>query len=277
MTALRTGLLALGAAALAAAAAWAGPAQVDPKDIKTTESGLKYAILKPGTGPGVAKDQLVSVHYTGWLEDGNEFDSSRKRKDPFEIVVGKGLVIKGWDEGLLGMKTGELRQLIIPPALAYGAKGVGGVIPANATLTFEVEVLELGPIMEVPAAPAKVDPKSVKTTKSGLHYAVLSEGKGPGAKKGQNVLLYYTGWLKDGTRFDTTVDRGMPLPLTVGQPGIMPGFSEGLEGMKVGEKRQLVIPPGLAYGEKGAPPTIPPNATLTFELMLIKITDRTPD
>src|SRR4051812_38403993 len=165
MTALQTGLLALGAAALAAAAAWAGPAQVDPKDMKTTESGLKYAILKPGTGPGAVKDQLVSVHYTGWLEGGTEFDSSRKRKDPFGVVVGKGLVIKGWDEGLLGMKAGELRQLIIPPALAYGSGGVGGIIRANATLTFEVEVRNRGPIMEVPAAPAKVDAKSLKTTK----------------------------------------------------------------------------------------------------------------
>jgi len=274
MITARTGLLVLGAAALAAAAAWAGPAKVDPKDVKTTESGLKYAILKPGTGPGIVKNQQVSVHYTGWLEDGTEFDSSRKRNQPFELAVGKGLVIKGWDEGLLGMKAGELRQLTIPPALGYGAQGAGsGTIPPNATLIFEVEAIELGPVLEPAAAPAKVDPKSVKTTSSGLKYAVLAEGKGEGVKKGQIVSVHYTGWLKDGKKFDSSLDHGKPFSFVLGKPGMIEGFSEGVQGMKVGEKRQLVIPPKLGYGDKGAGDVIPPNATLIFELQLVKVSE----
>jgi FKBP-type peptidyl-prolyl cis-trans isomerase len=110
----------------------------------TTSSGLTYQDVVEGTGAEAIKGQQVSVHYTGWLMDGTKFDSSKDRNDPFEFHLGGGQVIKGWDEGVAGMKVGGTRKLTIPPSLGYGARGAGGVIPGNATLVFEVELLGVG-------------------------------------------------------------------------------------------------------------------------------------
>lgn len=109
----------------------------------TTASGLKYIEIAEGKGPTPAKGQTVSVHYTGTLENGKKFDSSRDRNKAFEFQIGEGQVIQGWDEGLSTMKAGGRRQLIIPAELGYGARGAGGVIPPNATLIFDVELLKI--------------------------------------------------------------------------------------------------------------------------------------
>ena len=108
-----------------------------------TDSGLKYDDLVVGDGAEAQAGQRVSVHYTGWLTDGRKFDSSVDRNDPFQFALGKGMVIRGWDEGVQGMKVGGKRKLTIPPQLGYGAQGAGGVIPPNATLVFDVELLEI--------------------------------------------------------------------------------------------------------------------------------------
>jgi FKBP-type peptidyl-prolyl cis-trans isomerase FkpA len=107
----------------------------------TTESGLQYEELIVGEGAEAKAGQNVSVHYTGWLTDGQKFDSSKDRNAPFQFSLGAGMVIRGWDEGVQGMKVGGTRKLTIPAALGYGARGAGGVIPPNATLIFEVELL----------------------------------------------------------------------------------------------------------------------------------------
>ena len=130
--------------AVASIAAFAAPTKVDPKKFKTTKSGLKYAIIKPGKGKAAKAGQLVSVHYTGWLaSNGEKFDSSVDRGEPFQFPLGGGQVIKGWDEGVAGMLPGEKRQLLIPSKLGYGERGTpGGPIPPNATLIFDVQLLK---------------------------------------------------------------------------------------------------------------------------------------
>jgi FKBP-type peptidyl-prolyl cis-trans isomerase FkpA len=110
----------------------------------TSESGLVYEDVVEGSGDAARAGQHVSVHYTGWLTDGQKFDSSKDRNEPFDFPLGARHVIAGWDEGVQGMKVGGTRKLTIPPNLGYGARGAGGVIPPNATLVFEVELLSIG-------------------------------------------------------------------------------------------------------------------------------------
>ena len=109
----------------------------------TTASGLAYQDAVVGTGATATAGQTVTVNYTGWLTNGTKFDSSKDRNQPFTFRLGAGEVIPGWDEGVAGMKVGGTRKLTIPPQLGYGARGAGGVIPPNATLVFEVELLSV--------------------------------------------------------------------------------------------------------------------------------------
>lgn len=120
---------------------------VELGEMERRSEGLYVEALEEGQGTGaeVTPGSSVAVHYTGWLPDGTEFDSSRGRGEPFRFTAGVGQVIRGWDQGVLGMRPGEARRLVIPPNLAYGRQGAGGVIPPNSPLVFEVEVLEVQP------------------------------------------------------------------------------------------------------------------------------------
>ena len=115
----------------------------DAKKTVTTASGLKYVDVVVGKGASPTAGKQVTVHYTGTLENGKKFDSSVDRKEPFSFIIGVGQVIPGWDEGVMSMKVGGKRKLIIPPNLGYGTQGAGGVIPPNATLLFDVELLDV--------------------------------------------------------------------------------------------------------------------------------------
>jgi peptidylprolyl isomerase len=246
--------------AVSARTSAADPSQVN-QDMKKTESGLKYRDEQEGTGETPKTGQTCIVHYTGWLWENNakgkEFDSSKKRNAPFPFHVGEGQVIKGWDEGVATMKVGGKRALLIPSELGYGTSGRGGVIPPNASLYFEVELLGV-----------------MKKTDSGLEYRDIKVGAGPSPKSGQTCVVHYTGWLWQGAKgkkFDSSVDKGDPLPFAVGKKQVIAGWDEGVSTMKVGGKRELLIPPDLGYGARGYPNVIPPNATLLFEVELLDV------
>jgi len=145
-----TAAAALAAAAVSAQATSSSPSSQTPSKLDATVTELKKIDVKQGTGPEATSGRAVIVHYTGWLHDpaapenkGRKFDSSRDRGVPFGFMLGAGRVIKGWDEGVAGMKVGGQRTLVIPPALGYGDRGAGGLIPPNATLIFDVELVEV--------------------------------------------------------------------------------------------------------------------------------------
>ncbi|MCI0399439.1 MAG: FKBP-type peptidyl-prolyl cis-trans isomerase [Chloroflexi bacterium] len=230
---------------------------------------MQVIILEEGDGPSPQPGDVVSVHYTGTLEDGAQFDSSLDRGQPISFPLGQGRVIAGWDEGIALLRQGSKARLIIPPELAYGERGASGVIPPNATLTFEVELVGIQP--GAPVAPAEVDEADYTTTDSGLKYFDLVEGQGVSPQAGQRVAVHYTGWLLDGTKFDSSLDRAEPFVFALGAGDVIAGWDEGVATMKVGGRRQLVIPAELGYGAQGAGGVIPPNATLVFEVELLEI------
>ncbi|MBN1994663.1 MAG: FKBP-type peptidyl-prolyl cis-trans isomerase [Anaerolineae bacterium] len=245
------------------------PAEVAESDYTVTEAGLKYYDLKTGSGDTSEMEQIVSIHYTGWLEDGARFDSSLDRAQPITFQLGAGKFIPGTDEGIAAMKVGGKRQLVVPPELAFGEEGVPGLIPPNATMIVEVELLDILP--GAPTAATEVDEADYTATESGLKYYDFAEGAGDSPEQGQQVVVHYTGWLENGTKFDSSLDRGTPFDFNLGMGQVIPGWDEGVATMKVGGKRQLVIPPELGYGESGAGGVIPPNATLIFEVELLEI------
>lgn len=232
----------------------------------TTPSGLQYDDVVTGSGAPASAGQTITVHYSGWLHDaqapqqrGRKFDASRDHGEPFEFQLGAGMVIPGWDEGVQGMCVGGKRVLVIPPELGYGAYGAGGVIPPNATLVFEVELLP------TPERPQLVMVDEVV-------------GSGATARAGQTVSVHYTGWLFDpsapnqrGRKFDSSKDRGQPFRFPLGGGRVIKGWDEGVQGMQVGGRRVLTIPPHLGYGARGAGGVIPPNATLVFEVDLLAV------
>ncbi len=234
----------------------------------TTASGLQFTLKEKGNGDQAQAGMNVSVHYSGKLEDGTEFDNSFKRGEPIKFPLGQGRVIPGWEEGIAMMQVGDKADLVIPPDLAYGANGAGGVIPPHATLKFEVELVSVEK-MEMPVE-FDVAGKEEQSTASGLKYVVVEENKeGAQAHAGNQVAVHYTGYLEDGTIFDSSIPRGEPLVFGLGQGQVITGWDEGIRLMKVGDKLRLTIPSDLAYGANGAGGVIPPNATLIFDVELV--------
>jgi len=229
-----------------------------------TESGLKYEVLTLGAGEKPGESDKVEVHYHGTLLDGTVFDSSVDRGET--IKFGLNQVIKGWTEGLQLMPTGSKFKFTIPPELAYGERKAGS-IPPNSTLIFEVELFSI--------EKAFIDtdfnlPGKEEVTESGLRMIIHKEGSGDLAKSGQTVFVHYTGLLETGKKFDSSHDRGQPFSFKLGQGRVIKGWEEALALMKPGEKRTLIIPPELGYGERAAGP-IPPNSILIFEVELVKV------
>lgn len=235
----------------------------------TTTSGLKYVIFSSNpTAISAEAGDKVSVHYAGTLMDGTPFDDSYQRNQPFSFNLGKGQVIKGWDEGIAMLHIGDSALLIIPPELGYGSSATGA-IPANSTLKFIVKLIDVKKGIK----PLDATGKDTVKTASGLNYIVIEKGRGVSAKSGNKVKVHYAGFLLDGSKFDASRDRGedAAFEFILGRKSVITGWEEGLEGMKMGEIRKLIIPYTLAYGEQGRPPVIPPKATLIFDVELMDI------
>lgn len=234
----------------------------------STPSGIKYKFLEIGNGKKVAVGDMVTVHYTGTLLNGTKFDSSKDRNQPFSFRVGSRQVIAGWDEGLQLLHVGDKAVLTIPAELGYGKRDMEK-IPANSTLVFEIEVIETkSPVV---AVPFNIEGKEVLSTPSGLKYVYIEKGNGPQAEAGKTVDVHYTGYLMDGRKFDSSVERGDPISFPLGQGMVIKGWEEGIALMKVGDKMRLIIPSELAYGPNGAGGVIPPNATLLFDVELVSV------
>ena len=257
-------LIALAFAATAASAQTAPPATVAaPSDVAAppatatkTASGLATRVLAPGKGTDhPAKDDVVTIHYTGWKTDGTMFDSSVTKGKPASFPVGR--VIAGFSEGLQLMVPGEKRRLWIPEALAYkGAREPKGM------LVFDIELI--GIPTRAPSD-VKAPPADAKTTASGLAYKVLQQGVGGRHPRSTGeVTVHYTGWTTDGKMFDSSVVRGQPSTFAV--DGVIAGWTEGLMLMFEGEKTRFWIPEKLAYEGKKAP-----YGMLVFDVELIKI------
>jgi len=231
-----------------------------PADAERTKSGLASKVLARGTGTEhPTAEDTVKVHYTGWTTDGKMFDSSVARGEPIAFPLNR--VIPGWTEGVQLMVEGEKRRLWIPEELAY--KGRQG--RPQGMLVFDVELLD---ILRAPPAPPDVaaPPGDAERTDSGLASKVLVKGTGkdhPTAKS--TVEVHYTGWTTDGKMFDSSITRGQTATFPLDR--VIPGWTEGLQLMVVGEHRRLWIPEALAY--KGAPGA--PKGMLVFDVELIRI------
>lgn len=246
------------------------PTTVTADQLTKTASGLQYFDIDKGSGAEAQKKSTVATDYTIWVKTdaGYDYVSSSEGSSPINFVIGRGdMVFPGWEEGATGMKVGGKRLLVVPPDLGMGAAGNGSSIPANATLVLEIQLKST----HEPQVPTKVNEKDFTTTPSGLKYYDFKVGDGALPTAGQTVEVHYTGWLEDGTQFDSSLDRGEPISFALGKGNVIPGWDEGIATMKVGGKRQLVIPAKLGYGDTGAGSIIPPGATLIFEVELVSI------
>jgi peptidylprolyl isomerase len=243
------------------------PLTLNENEYEETDSGLKYFDMVEGTGDIPVEGDRVMMEFAAWLPDGTFLGSSQQMGSPLVANLGAGQLFSGWEEGVLSMQEGGTRQLLIPPELGYGEQGAGNIIPPNATLIWQVTLVN---IIEA-RVPQDIAEEDYTVTESGLKYFDLVEGSGEMPAENQVVVVHYTGWLEDGTEFDSSLDTDDPLVFQFGTPGMIDGFTEGLATMRVGGQRQIVIPAELGYGEQGAGGVIPPNATLIFEIELVEI------
>lgn len=249
---------------------------------------LKVEVISEGKGQALKKGDQAQVDYLGQVWDGDKpFDNSFDRGEPFAVTIGGGGVIEGWQKALDGQKVGSRLEVSIPPSLAYGSQGQGD-IPPNATLVFVMDVVK-GTTLPVSAkgtevaqdnidlpkvgtntdgkAPSITVPKKAAPTKLVSNYVI--EGSGPAVKADNTVAVQYKGVLwKDGKEFDSSYSKGAPVTFPLA--GVIPGWSKGLEGKKVGSRVLLVVPPDMAYGDQAQGP-IPAKSTLVFSVDILAV------
>lgn len=258
------------------------PWDADADGVQTTDSGLQYVIVREGDADGASPgpEDEVTVMYDGRLIDGTVFDSSYARGAPASFGVHQ--VISGWTEGLQLMSVGDEFVFYIPTELGYGANPrPGGVIKPGDDLIFRVELQDIVKAPEpIPSnleawetySPWTPDAEEVQTTESGLQYVVLREGEEGGVSPGprDEVSVLYEGRLIDGTVFDSAYERGEPISFGVNQ--VIPGWTEGLQLMSVGDQYMFYIPANIAYGDRPRPGgVIKPGDDLVFQVELQEV------
>jgi peptidylprolyl isomerase len=231
-------------------------------------NGLEYTITSIGNGPAALPGYSCSMLYTGKLTNDTIFDaSSRHGYQPLSFKLFKHQVIAGWDSVICHLHAGDKATMTIPAQYGYGARANGN-IPANSTLIFDVEVLDVTP----PPTPWDAKGKDTITTASGLKVILFEKHpENPMPATGQMVSVHYSGYLLDGSMFDSSVERGQPYDFPLGQHRVIQGWDEGIALLHKGETAKLIIPYNLAYGEGGRPPVIPAKATLVFDVQLVNI------
>jgi FKBP-type peptidyl-prolyl cis-trans isomerase len=234
-----------------------------PADAAKSASGLVSTVLTPATGtdrPGPT--DIVTVHYTGWsAADGSMYDSSMTRDKPAMFPLDRA-ALPGWRECVRLMVVGEKRRCWLPEELAYG----GAAKRPAGMMVFDIELLDTRPSPLVPPENVAMPPADARRTSTGLAYKVLRPGTGVRSpRRGDRVLVHYSGWTTNGKLFDSSISRGEPLEL--GLDEVIPGWSEGLQLMVTGERTRLWIPQDLAYkGQQGAP-----RGMLVFDVELVEI------
>ncbi len=253
------------------------------KNVVTKKSGLEYLDTKSGSGTEAKAGNRVTLdvegwfvknkddYFTDWSKDSTKMrnliiDTKRSGR-PVRYVLGSGEFIHGIDSGIVGMKVGGERTIIIPSKLAYGKRGYGP-IPPNSDLKIMVELHDVAQITQ--PTMWKADSTKIKTTSDGLKYVIIEPGTGPNAKPGDLITVNYNGWLTNGKLFDSSFRRGEPFKFTLGKGMVIKGWDEGLQHFNKGAKGKLILPPGLAYGDRDMG-VIPPHSTLIFDIQVVDI------
>ncbi|MHC4548269.1 MAG: FKBP-type peptidyl-prolyl cis-trans isomerase [Planctomycetota bacterium] len=241
----------------------------DPEQQQTTESGLKYEVIEAGEGEPPRADQGVKLEFAIWTTQGTHLLSTGASGRHLAGMCGS-LQLTRMGEKFLAeaaqlLKPGARFRFEVPPGLCWGGQGIPGKLEPDSPTIWELELLQ---VFSVPAF-VRPDPAKQIKRESGLAYEVLQKGTGASPKRNDTVKVHYTGWLSDGTVFDSSHARGEPATFRLG--GVIAGWTEGLQLMQEGARYRFVIPPAIAYGARGSPPTIPPNATLVFEVELVKV------
>lgn len=253
----------------------------------TTPEGLYFKLTRPGTGPYPKHGDQITLKFSVNLLDGTKLFSSWDKDLPMTIEFGRKFDTQGINIALARMNKGAVARLIIPSKLAFGEEGRPGFIPPYSPLLYDVEIVDIKTPQDIAREKERQKEEArqreqqkideylvknnihVKPTASGLYFIELKKGSGNPPKTNNKVKVHYTGWLLDGTKFDSSRDKGQPFEFILGRGNVIAGWDEAVAMMKPGSKAKVIIPSKLAYGERGAQPNIPPFAPLVFEIELL--------
>ncbi|MDR3610598.1 MAG: FKBP-type peptidyl-prolyl cis-trans isomerase [Ignavibacteriaceae bacterium] len=248
------------------------------KKVITTKSGIRYSIDTVGHGNVAKEGDFVTVHYRLWVvKDSSKMfkdwvSDTTKKKDllgdtrvtnqPAKFVLGAGVLL-GAEDAVIGMQKGETRSIIVPSSITFGDKGYGP-IPPKSNLKFVVTLLDTKEQLNM----WNVDTTNIQATPSGLKYIIIQKGTGASPDSGNTVMVKYSGFLTNGKRFDSSVERDEPFTFTLGMHQVIPGWEEGIKLVNKGSRVRFIIPPSLGFGNRKIG-QIPANSVLIFDVELI--------